>query len=57
MSSCFLLESILSVTMQAEDKKDKKKKASLNSRGVTDEYCLRVSTNTSTLPVNFKSSS
>ncbi|XP_031440079.1 lethal(3)malignant brain tumor-like protein 4 [Clupea harengus] len=27
--------------MQAEDKKDKKKKASLNSRGVTDEYCLR----------------
>lgn len=30
--------------MQAEDKKDKKKKVNLNSRGVTDEYCLRVST-------------
>ncbi|XP_063062817.1 lethal(3)malignant brain tumor-like protein 4 [Engraulis encrasicolus] len=27
--------------MQAEDKKDKKKKVNLNSRGVTDEYCLR----------------
>lgn len=27
--------------MQADDKKDKKKKASVNSRGVTDEYRLR----------------